>query len=287
VAALVLAIAQEPLVAPSQLALGIELPAGFDGWFFRSCARATSDRFPDVGAQIDALAAALGNPEETAPALALQARPELTDAAAGLQSTEISGAAAAVVSAAPTTVTVAAAGASPSDAAPRLSPRRPPGRGSVARTAYVAIACGWAVASLWWIHGRIQQRTDVAVGDGAREALSHLAASPAAPPAAVPSPPPEEPAAPSPARGAQKTEPIAAAGEIPAAPPAPAPTVTPPAPARAAAARDRRPARPRLRRATEPDDVPAGASRHRLPPGQPCERSAECASGLCAAETCQ
>ena len=56
--ALVLAIANDPMRAPSQR--GTSLPAAFDGWFLRSCARDPAARFPDVPAQVVALAAARG-----------------------------------------------------------------------------------------------------------------------------------------------------------------------------------------------------------------------------------
>src|SRR5262245_61546771 len=62
VPALVLAIATEPLPRPSQLAPHAGFSSAFDAWFLRSCARAPGDRFPDVAAQVAALAAALGNP---------------------------------------------------------------------------------------------------------------------------------------------------------------------------------------------------------------------------------
>ena len=57
---LVLAIANDPMVPPS--ALAPSLPAAFDDWFLRSCARDPAARFPDVPAQVSALAAALGQP---------------------------------------------------------------------------------------------------------------------------------------------------------------------------------------------------------------------------------
>jgi serine/threonine-protein kinase len=62
VPALVLAIATERMPPPSELAPHIGFSRAFDGWFLRSCARAPGDRFPDVAAQVAALAAALGNP---------------------------------------------------------------------------------------------------------------------------------------------------------------------------------------------------------------------------------
>ena len=62
VPALVLAIATERMPPPSELAPHVGFSPAFDSWFLRSCARAPADRFPDVAAQVAALAAALGNP---------------------------------------------------------------------------------------------------------------------------------------------------------------------------------------------------------------------------------
>ncbi|HEY2410200.1 MAG TPA: protein kinase [Polyangiaceae bacterium] len=68
---LVLRIAHDPLAAPSALAPGLN--KAFDGWFFRSCARAPEERFDNVAEQLSALEAALGNPTPVAPALSANA----------------------------------------------------------------------------------------------------------------------------------------------------------------------------------------------------------------------
>jgi serine/threonine protein kinase len=61
---LLAAIVRDPLVHPSTRSA--RLPKAFDAWFFRSCRRAPTERWPTAGAQVAALAVALGVvPDET------------------------------------------------------------------------------------------------------------------------------------------------------------------------------------------------------------------------------
>ena len=128
VPALVLAIATERMPPPSELAPHIGFSRAFDGWFLRSCARAPADRFPDVSAQVAALAAALGNPPPEA----------LAPDGNGPRSP--------VQHAAATDPTVAARPAAPSAATG--------GRRSAARLVYIAGATLWALVALGWIATR-------------------------------------------------------------------------------------------------------------------------------------
>jgi len=128
VPALVLAIATERMPPPSELAPHVGFSPAFDGWFLRSCARAPADRFPDVAAQVAALAAALGNPALEALAPDGDApRPPVHHAVA-------------------TDPTVAARPAAPSFATG--------GRRAAARLVYIAGATLWALVALGWIATR-------------------------------------------------------------------------------------------------------------------------------------
>jgi serine/threonine-protein kinase len=62
---LVLRIANDPM--PPPCSLDRRLPAGFDAWFLRSCARSPDDRFEGIAEQVDALRLALGDPVPRAP----------------------------------------------------------------------------------------------------------------------------------------------------------------------------------------------------------------------------
>ena len=55
-------IVYEPIVPPSEN--GVDLGPGFDSWFLISCARNPADRWQSAGLQVEALATALGFPEE-------------------------------------------------------------------------------------------------------------------------------------------------------------------------------------------------------------------------------
>jgi tRNA A-37 threonylcarbamoyl transferase component Bud32 len=143
-----------------------------------------------------------------------------------------------------------------------------------ARTARRAIFLGgtlvWAVAVLAVIgwrgrSARPAAATAVAVSAAAAEAPSAIPPPPA--PAAKAPPEPTLPPA-TPARLAPPAEPAA---------------VAPAAPHPAADHAHKRP-RPATPRPAAPSGSPAGRL---LPPGAACQRSAQCASGLCAAETCQ
>jgi hypothetical protein len=244
--ALVLAIATERMPPPSELAPHARFSAAFDGWFLRSCARAPGDRFPDVAAQVAALAAALGHPP--AEALALddeRARPARERARPAHDHAAATG---------PTVAATAARATS----APAGAPRR------ARRMVYVAGATLWAIFALAWIATRPGAR------DGQNDGQSGGQSPPALPAAAAPltAPPPIERTA----------------------------TVSPPAPA-AAAARvpttvEARPANHEwaIQRATGAAS-PQAKKRPRPPrglgKGESCRRSSDCASGLCAAETCQ
>jgi tRNA A-37 threonylcarbamoyl transferase component Bud32 len=135
------------------------------------------------------------------------------------------------------------------------------------RAVFLSGAVVWAVAAL------------AVVGWRGRSGRPEPQATVAAPvPAAVPSPaPPAEPANNAPA------EPQAAPVEVPSPSPTP-PTTTP----TVTEGKDVAPAdqpKHHRRHAAPRAVVPAGATL--LPPGATCQRSAQCASGLCAAETCQ
>jgi eukaryotic-like serine/threonine-protein kinase len=130
VPALVLAIATERMPPPSELAPHSGFSRAFDGWFLRSCARAPADRFPDVAAQVAALAAALGNP----PLAALAPDSDASRSPAH--------------HAAATDPTVAAR------PAPGTPASTPAGRQSTARLAYIAGATLWALVALGWIATR-------------------------------------------------------------------------------------------------------------------------------------
>jgi len=137
VPALVLAIASERMPPPSELAPHVGFSRAFDGWFLRSCARAPGDRFPDVAAQVAALAAALGNPP-----------PEVLAPDGDAPRSQVHPAAA-------TAPTVAAR---PSPGSPAATPA---GRQATARLAYIAGATLWALVVLGWIATRSN------AGDGA------------------------------------------------------------------------------------------------------------------------
>jgi eukaryotic-like serine/threonine-protein kinase len=72
---LVLRIAQDPMPPPSTL--DRRLPAGFDAWFLRSCARVPEERFEGVSQQVEALRLALGDPVPRAPVRAASRPPPL------------------------------------------------------------------------------------------------------------------------------------------------------------------------------------------------------------------
>src|SRR5262252_566435 len=253
---LVLNIANDPLVPPSQRASG--LPRAFDGWFLRSCARRPEDRFPDVPAQSAALALALGNPAPSP----IHIDPAAAAIAAGNAETALQ-----------PTPPPAAAGAPAARSAPR--PRR---------MIYLAGASVWALcalAALGWLGMR--KRTEV---------HATVTATPAPTPPAVVNAPttttttrtPAGTSAPKPigtsvsaspptgmaAKAEPKLEPKAepvpvrnAATEVIAPPPAP---------------------RHRHHASATHRSAPANAESKTaapLPKGAACRRSAECASGLC------
>jgi serine/threonine-protein kinase len=252
---LVLAIANDPMVAPSQRAPS--LPAAFDAWFLRSCARDPAARFPDVPAQVAALAAALGNP-----------------APVPIAPFGKSGPTGAVRPAEPASDPAVAA----TWAAPHPAP------GSRARLVLLATTVVWAVgalAAVSWLGGRSRAKP-VAVA-------SPAPATPAAAPSAT-----SPPAAPPSSRA-----PTIAAVPRGEAPPAPAPE-PPPAPAPPVAVKDKHahrrhaessssaspPLRAEAPLPSAPTSRPAAQPPRGKAKGASCQRSAECASGLCAAETC-
>ena len=264
--ALVLAIANDPMRAPSQR--GTSLPAAFDGWFLRSCARDPAARFPDVPAQVVALAAALGNP---AP---LPIAPFATAGPTGA-------------------VRPIEPGPDPALGPTQAAPR-PPAR-SRARAVLLAASVAWALVALGavsWLEGHPRAKSIVAATPD--PAPSAVLAPPAAAPSAVPAPAaaapaPAPPSAPAVAV-APRDEPAPAPTLPPAAPvpPAPAPTLAPAAPVPPPAVKEKRV----HRRHVEPTVPAAPAAGAAVEPvrgkakGASCQRSAECASGLCAAETC-
>jgi serine/threonine-protein kinase len=239
VPALVLAIATERMRPPSEVAPHAGFSAAFDAWFLRSCARAPADRFPDVTAQIAALAAALGNPAPEAVALGGAGSGAANDRPAGV---------------APT-VAVTPATAAESPAAVRGRSRR--------RLAFAAGASAWALIAIGWLATRGQNG----------EPPGELEKPPTTDPAAA-----AEPAIPS----APQVTPVNRAGDEVEAraaespQPAPPPQASAPANANANASANAKKARP-----------PRVAPARLLQRGAACHRSAECASGLCAAETCQ
>jgi len=283
-AGLVLAIASDPMLAPS--ARAPSLPAAFDAWFLRSCAREPALRFPDVAAQVAALAAALGNP------VALPIAPRAAARRAGAAEPE----AAAERMASPPPPAAAPAGQ------PLHAERLPVPRRARARL-FLVTSVVWAVAALAaasWIEGRSRARPVLAAPPP-----PGLAASPAVPgPSALPpqtapatgSPPgadaPSTPIAETPVAvvkekrahrphdGAHIRVAAALRPEATARTEAPARTEVPHAAAPVAAAPPARAA------AAPPVHPPAEATVRGKAKGASCQRSAECASGLCAAETC-
>jgi serine/threonine-protein kinase len=230
--ALVLAIANDPMPAPSQL--DPAMPGGFDAWFARACARAPDQRFPDVPAQVAALEVALRHPEPVPLSPDANRAPEL------------------------------ARPATPPGA------RRGAGAGSRWGRAYVTLACVWAAVSLAWLSTRAH-RAPAAERSAVTAATAAVTAAAAAPPP-VAAPPavaaPAPIAAPAPAATPIETPPPVTAVAVPEAPPPPRP----------------RPTRPHRPTPTAPAAV---SEPRRLARGEPCHRSAQCASGLCVAETCQ
>jgi serine/threonine-protein kinase len=219
---LVLRIAQDPLVPPSAMAA---LPAGFDAWFLRSCARAPSERFESVELQLAALAAALGDP---------------TPASIHV------GEASASPGMSPTSAPLAAA--DPRRVIVRASQRKPIG---------LFLAVAWAISGTSWLLVAPPGSANAARADAQHEpAAAH----------ASPSDPAEVSRAPR----------FVLPGELLAE--------THVAPAVSSVVLSLRPAQRAVRR-------PRGQPEHAAPPGrasnQPCERSAQCSSGLCVAERCR
>jgi tRNA A-37 threonylcarbamoyl transferase component Bud32 len=255
---LVLTIANDPLVAPSQRASG--LPRAFDGWFLRSCARRPEDRFADVPAQVAALEQALGRP---APApIAAQ------------------GATAPAVP-----IGTAATAAEPAGPARAAAPPRSPR--ALRRKLVLAGACLWAVgaiAALGWLGARKQPEVHATVTAG--PVAPAVAAT--APAAAENAAPERAPASDTSARsdtGAPATPHAAVPAEGIADSVSNAPAPPPHATESLSAA-----AHHHHKTATHPVPLPPARVEARsaglLPKGAPCHRSSECASGLCAAESC-
>jgi serine/threonine protein kinase len=252
---LVLTIANDPLVPPSQKVSG--LPRAFDAWFLRSCARRPEERFADVPAQAAALAEALGRPAATPIQIHSASPPALAATAA-------------------------------SDDLPLRAAAAGEGAGRPARRSrrklYLAVASAWAVCALGafgWLGTRRQADVQATVAPAPVAATAHEQTQPAPPPP-PPIPQPTPPSTSTSPSTDTKTNAPANANtpantntNTPANKPAPA---SEPAPVhrrhKAAAARP-----PATAKATS---KPAAL----LPKGAACQRSAECASGLCAAETC-
>jgi serine/threonine protein kinase len=271
---LVLTIANDPLVPPSQKAPG--LPRAFDDWFLRSCARRPEDRFPDAPAQAAALELALGRPAATP----IEAPVATTTEAA----TSIGMAA-----------TAEGAGSQevPHPVVRTTGPepvRQVPGW---RRMLYLTGASVWAIgaiAAMAWLGGRKHPvvhatATSAAPAQTALEQPAPPPPSPAPPPGPAPSASPAPStitSAPTPASTNAKTNadasprPISNAEEKRPAPPSPEP-----APHRHHHKTAAHPAAAATPAAATPAK-PAGL----LPRGAACHRSAECASGLCAAESC-
>jgi hypothetical protein len=238
---LVLAIANDPMVAPSERAPS--LPAAFDAWFLRSCARDPAARFPDVPAQVAALAAALGNPAPVPIAPFGKSGP---------------------------TGTVRPAEPAPNLARATTEAAPRPATPARARLVLLAATAVWAVgalAAVSWLEGRSRAKPAMA----ARPAPAPSEAAP------LPAPVPPSPV---------PTVAVVPRGEAPPAPlaePAPAaPLPTPPAVKEKHAHRRHVEAAAPAPAASRPAIDPARGKAK----GASCQRSAECASGLCAAETC-
>jgi hypothetical protein len=238
----------------------------------RSCARRPEERFPDAPAQAAALAQALGGP---AP-MPIEVRGLAATAAAAM------GAAATAYGAvtSPHDSATPLVARAPAVAAPM--PSRPP-----RRMIYLAGASVWAIctiAALAWLgqqgRGQVQATTaPIAAPPGAEpppaSAVAHAPANMNPPPSTTPAPSPNPPALSSMNADAD-SEPQ------PSAPPvAAAPTSAPP--------RHRR-HHVTIARVPTPVSAPTPSAAAKpaglLPKGAACHRSAECASGLCAAESC-
>jgi serine/threonine-protein kinase len=253
---LVLTIANDPLVPPSQRAPA--LPAAFDGWFARSCARVPGERWADVPAQVAALEAALGRPA---------ARPMVLDDGGGAQADARRGARASVAGGDETALAPPVV-ATRARAAPPVSRRR---------VAWLAGTVAWAVAAivaLAWLGVRATAERNAQADIPARATAAASAPRP-----------PEPQTEPTPKRPTPTTAPPTA--PAPAVPVAAAPEPAPAAPAKQPASRAAKHHRQTTAKpSVEPARAAPAAPAQGLPKGAGCQRSAECASGRCAAETC-
>jgi len=264
---LVLNIANDPLVPPSQRSVG--LPETFDAWFIRSCARRPEERFPDAPTQAAALAQALGGPAPTP--IEVRSLAATAAAAAGAAVTAYGGPA----TTHDATPLVARA---PAVAAPR--PSRPP-----RRMLYLAGASVWAICTIAALAllgqattGPIAAPTQAEPPPTSAVANAPVSANPA--PNASPPPSANATTLSNPHANAE-----AADGEPqPSAPPTAAAPTPPPQHHRRHHVTIARVPTPAT--APAPGPSPPAKPAGLLPKGAACHRSAECASGLCAAESC-
>ncbi|MBN1611294.1 MAG: serine/threonine protein kinase [Polyangiaceae bacterium] len=249
---LVLRIARDPLVLPSEL--DAALPSAFDAWFVRSCARDADGRFASITAQMAALEDALGRPEPAAvrPRIGKATLDRVLDRrASSLGSSE---ARTRRVLAKHRTLVVLATAASATllvgwrqYVAPRID-RTLESLSKPAQPGHTGPAV--PVRS---------ERVRGAVAPARPEAVD-VAARAAKPVVTPVTQSPSEDAARQPRARALRTR-RADAG---------------------AAARARTPARPKPSRGNQPDTASSRRSS-----GEPCSRSAQCESGLCIAEVCR
>jgi len=264
---LVLNIANDPLVPPSQRSVG--LPETFDAWFIRSCARRPEERFPDAPTQAAALAQALGGPAPTP--IEVRSLAATAAAAAG---------AAVIAYGGPATTHDATplVARAPAVAAPR--PSRPP-----RRMLYLAGASVWAICTIAALAllgqattGPIAAPTQAEPPPTSAVANAPVSANPA--PNASPPPSANATTLSNPHANAE-----AADGEPqPSAPPTAAAPTPPPQHHRRHHVTIARVPTPAT--APAPGPSPPAKPAGLLPKGAACHRSAECASGLCAAESC-
>jgi serine/threonine-protein kinase len=246
---LLFAIAHDPLREPSTL--DPALTRAFDEWFSRCCSRDPALRFASVTAQAEGLEAALGRPQPE------PIRPRLSSGDLAAQPTVQAGS----VTATPGASFREAQPTSPSSTRARL---------------LGGIAIGVVLAGL----------SVFVATRGAEDS--------AAPPVRAPASAAAQGAAPSPSSRGERGAPDASGAPLVGSGPVvlPVPSVASAHAPRDAKSREPRPgARTYGSRAISSAERATSPGRQRpsvqaLPPGQPCSRSGECASGICVAEKC-
>jgi eukaryotic-like serine/threonine-protein kinase len=225
----------DPIEPPSVRASS--LPPAFDAWFLRTCDRKPENRWPSVGEQVRALAAALG---VTAPTPAVLSP--------GLRSSETYSPSAPTMQsgAPPPAVTTGTASTN------ALPVARPPARRWLLPA--ISLVAVMAIGFTLLRKGTHDPQPVVSAAPLTATPTPSPSPSPSPSPLTSPSPPPTPPISAPPVPSPVHTAPTTTSKPKPSAAPSPSPSV---------------------------------ASTKLLPKGAPCDRSAQCASGFCAAEKCQ